>query len=107
MTALRFCMVTTFYPPQNFGGDGIAVQRLARALVARGHEVTVVCSADAFTTLGGVAGPAQVDGDDGVVVHRLATPAPRLASLITQQTGTPMLTAASLRRILAPGRFDV
>jgi hypothetical protein len=21
--ALRFCIVTTFYPPYNFGGDGI------------------------------------------------------------------------------------
>ena len=34
---LRFCLVTTFYPPFNFGGDGIDVERLARALTARGH----------------------------------------------------------------------
>ena len=25
---LRFAMVTTFYPPANFGGDGHAVRRL-------------------------------------------------------------------------------
>ena len=23
MSNLRFCMLTTFYPPYNFGGDGI------------------------------------------------------------------------------------
>ena len=47
MPALRFCMVTTFYPPHSFGGDAIAVQRLARALVRRGHEVSVVSDRDA------------------------------------------------------------
>ena len=41
---IRFCMLATFYPPWNFGGDGIHVQRLATALAARGHHVTVVTS---------------------------------------------------------------
>src|ERR1700682_4580848 len=44
---LRFCFITTFYPPYNFGGDGIAVQRLARALIRRGHCVTVIHDVDA------------------------------------------------------------
>ena len=30
---LRFCMVTTFYPPYHFGGDAVFVHRLAEALV--------------------------------------------------------------------------
>ena len=38
MKGLRFGMLTTFYPPFNFGGDGIDVQRTARALVAPRHE---------------------------------------------------------------------
>jgi glycosyltransferase involved in cell wall biosynthesis len=29
--ALRFCLVTTFYPPYHFGGDAVFVHRLARA----------------------------------------------------------------------------
>ena len=33
MRPLRFAYVTTFYPPHNFGGDGIGAQRWARALV--------------------------------------------------------------------------
>ena len=42
MAGLRFCSLTTFYPPFNFGGDGIDVQSPARALAARGHHVTVI-----------------------------------------------------------------
>jgi glycosyltransferase involved in cell wall biosynthesis len=37
-------MLSTFYPPWHFGGDAIHVQRLAHALVAQGHEVTVAHS---------------------------------------------------------------
>ena len=53
MTPLRFCLLTTFYPPFNFGGDGIDVQRTARALVRRGHHVTVVHDVDAYQWLAG------------------------------------------------------
>ena len=62
MSRQRFCFLTTFYPPYNFGGDGVAVQRLARALVRRGHHVTVVHDVDAFETLVGraLSGPPRV-----------------------------------------------
>ena len=50
--SLRFCMLSTFYPPYSYGGDGITLQRLARALVRAGHEVTVIHDADAYTSLG-------------------------------------------------------
>jgi glycosyltransferase involved in cell wall biosynthesis len=106
-TGLRVCMVTTFYPPCSFGGDGIAVQRLARALSRQGHDVTVLCNTDAFTTLGGVAQSRDDDQEDGVHVHRIATRSPMLSSLITQQTGRPMTSMRAIRRVLAPGRFDV
>ena len=49
---LRFCMFSTYYPPYSYGGDGITLQRLCRALVRAGHEVTVVHDADAYTSLG-------------------------------------------------------
>ena len=106
MTRLRFCMVTTFYPPYNFGGDGIAVQRLAHSLARHGHDVTVVCSTDAYRSLGGSAPDAE-DTDDGVRVHRLGTALPRLSSLITQQTGRPVTTLRAIDRIVGAGRFDV
>ena len=109
MTArpLRICMPTTFYPPHNFGGDGIAVQRLARALVRRGHEVTVIANADAFAALGGVSEPVSRDDDDGVRVHRVSTSTPRLSSLVTHQTGQPLATRAAIRALLAGDKFDV
>ena len=45
---LRFCMMTTFYPPYNFGGDGIFVQRLSNALARRGHRVDVIHCVDSY-----------------------------------------------------------
>ncbi len=29
---LRFCMITTFYPPYSFGGDAVYVHRLSNEL---------------------------------------------------------------------------
>lgn len=49
---MRFCL--TFYPPFNFGGEGIDVQRTARALVRRGHQVTVIHDVDTYQWLAGV-----------------------------------------------------
>ena len=63
-------MFSTFYPPYSYGGDGITLQRLCRALVRAGHEVTVVHDADAYTSLGHAA-PADVPRTDGVEVITL------------------------------------
>lgn len=104
---LRFCMVTTFYPPRSFGGDAVAVQSLARALVREGHHVTVICDDDAYRTLSGNHVPAPPENDDGVVVHRLVSRLGALAVGLTQQTGHPVVHAATLRRLLDDGLFDV
>ena len=100
-------MVTTFYPPRSFGGDAVAVQSLARALVRLGHHVTVVCDDDAYRTLSGNHGPVPPADDDGVVVHRLASRIAPLAVALTQQTGRPIVHGATLRRLLDRGAFDV
>ena len=63
MTPLRICFVTTFYPPFNFGGDGIQVQRLARGVARLGHDVTVVHDADAFAVLADGARPDPAPPD--------------------------------------------
>ena len=107
MTPLRFCMVTTFYPPRSFGGDAVAVQSLARALVRDGHHVTVVCDDDAYRTLSGRHDAAPAEVDDGVVVHRLASRLGAVAVGLTQQTGRPIVHGHALRRIFEQGRFDV
>ena len=51
MTKLRIAMLTTFFPPYSFGGDAIAVSRLATALAKSGHDVTVIHDIDAFYSL--------------------------------------------------------
>ena len=108
MSALRFCMLTTFYPPHSFGGDAIGIQRLSRALVRRGHDVTVVHDLDAFDALR--QGPPRVapsDDDEGVRVVRLRSGMGMLSPLLTQQLGRPVANRATIRAILAEGDFDV
>jgi len=102
---MRFCMVTTFYPPYHFGGDATFVQALARALVSEGHHVEVVHCEDAYRLRGREQPAAQVE-QDGVVVHRLRNPFGILSPLITQQTGKPGVKATQLRAVLDRD-FDV
>ena len=107
MSALRFAMVTTFYPPHNFGGDGIGVQRLSRALVERGHHVTVIHDVDAYNVLHRGPEPEVTEPGDGIEVHRLRSRAGALSALLTQQTGRPVMHGRTIRDLLKRGRFDV
>jgi hypothetical protein len=68
VSGLRFCFLTTFYPPYNFGGDGIGIQRLARGLARQGHHVTVVHDVDAYRLLHKGAEPAAVAEVPGISV---------------------------------------
>lgn len=106
MSIGRIAMLTTFYPPYNFGGDGIGVQRLARAFVRRGWDVTVVHEADAYLTLAGER-PKPVAEDDGVRVIPLETDFKLLSTLATHQLGRPTIHHGRLKSLLAPGAFDV
>jgi glycosyltransferase involved in cell wall biosynthesis len=98
-------MVTTFYPPYHFGGDATYVRALSRALVRRGHEVTVIHCEDAYALRG-----ADVDDaapvDDGVRVLRLKSSLGALSPLVTQQLGVPGLKSRQLRAWLDED-FDV
>jgi glycosyltransferase involved in cell wall biosynthesis len=105
---LAFCFLTTFYPPYNFGGDGIGVQRLARALVRRGHRVTVVHDVDAYSALAPrTPAPAEAPEPAGLEVIPLRSGLGSLSPLLTQQTGRPIANGSRIRRILEDGRFDV
>jgi len=66
---MRFCMVTTYYPPYHFGGDAIYVRALSRALVSLGHQVEVMHCVDAYRLKKGNSIPQDV-ADAGVIVHR-------------------------------------
>lgn len=107
MSGLRFGMVTTFYPPYNFGGDGIGVQRLAQALVRCGHEVTVLQPVDAYSVLHRGREPEIPPATDGVEVVRVRSASERLSVLLTQQTGRPVMAGRAIARILDERPFDV
>jgi glycosyltransferase involved in cell wall biosynthesis len=98
-------MVTTFYPPYHFGGDGTYVRALSRALTRRGHEVVVVHCEDAYKlkTKGHV--PKQDEAGD-IRVHRLKSRSGFISPLVTQQLGIPGLKSTKLRRIFDDD-FDV
>jgi glycosyltransferase involved in cell wall biosynthesis len=100
---VRLCLVTTFYPPYNFGGDGIHVQRLAEALARRGHDVTVVHSRGAYRALRGDAdaGGRESGRAAGVRVFSQAGIAGRLEPFFVHQSGVPVLSRGYLARTLA------
>jgi glycosyltransferase involved in cell wall biosynthesis len=102
---LRFCMVTTFYPPYHFGGDAVYVYRLAHALAEAGHRVDVVHSMDAYRLKPSVEPPGFPDHPN-VTRHPLESASPRLSMLLTHQLGRPALYARELRERLE-GDYDV
>lgn len=103
---LRIAMVTTFYPPYCFGGDGVYVRRLAHALARRGHEIEVIFDAEAYEFLSGKSGLESLPEPDGVTVHELRSGFGRLSCLATQQFGRPVFNGRAIQRILGD-RFDV
>ena len=104
--ALKIAMLTTFYPPYNFGGDGTGVHRLSMGLADRGHEVTVVHDRDAYIAIAGAV-PRLGRGRSA---HRGDRPqiAPRQAVDATcSPTGRPVAHARQLSDLLDGGGFDV
>jgi glycosyltransferase involved in cell wall biosynthesis len=102
---MRFCHVTTFYPPHNFGGDGILVQQICQGLARRGHEVDVVHCVDAYQLKGTPIKDAVLD-PPGIHRYSLRSGWGFLSPLITQQTGRPGLKQHTLEHILSTS-YDV
>jgi glycosyltransferase involved in cell wall biosynthesis len=99
-------MVTTFYPPYNFGGDGIFVHQLSNELANRGHHVEVVHCRDAYRFLNGAVPSTPYQDHPNVTVHGLQSRAGFLSPLVTQQTGRPAFKSSQLESILDKP-FDV
>ena len=109
-SALRVAVVTTFYPPGNFGGDGNYIRNWVHSLARRGCEVEVIYDADAWrvgkSALSPPPAPASVPQPAGVTVHQLVSRWPLASTLLTQQTGRPVVQQGAIEGILAKG-FDV
>jgi glycosyltransferase involved in cell wall biosynthesis len=100
-------MVTTFFGAHSFGGDAAYVDRLARALLRRGHEVHVFHCADAFNAVRGRHPLRPYTPPEGLHVHSLASRAGVLSPLATQVTGYPHFKAEALRAELDAVDTDV
>jgi glycosyltransferase involved in cell wall biosynthesis len=104
---LNFLHLTTFYPPWSFGGDAIAVRRLAGALAANGHHVEVAHCVDAYHLLHPAEPAAALPELSGVKRHALRSGYKSLSPLLTQQTGRPWLKSKTLKAILRSRAWDV
>ena len=107
MAGLRFGFLTTFYPPHNFGGDGIGIQRLARGLVRAGHQVTVGYNAEAFEALSSRPAPPAAAEPAGLEVVPIRSGLGMLSLLATQQTGQPAFFGAQITALLDSRQIDV
>lgn len=107
---LRVAVVTTFYPPGNFGGDGNYIRNWVHSLARRGCEVEVIYDVDAWrigkSALNPPPAPAPVSQPAGVTVHQLESRWPLASTLLTQQTGRPIVQHSAIEAILGKG-FDV
>lgn len=106
MKPLRFCHLTTFYPPYSFGGDAIFVQRLCHLLADRGHQVEVVHCRDSYETLKARGEGPDLGPHPGVKVHTLESGWGCLSPLLTHLSGRPWLKSERLKTILNQP-FDV
>ena len=103
---LKFCMVSTFYPPFNLGGDGMHIYRLSNELARRGHSVDVFHCEDSFMLLNGAAPTGDFPHHPNVNVTRLKSGKGLLSPLLTQQTGVPIFKR-QLKDALENNGYDV
>ncbi len=107
MPPLRFCMITTFYPPYAFGGDAMCVYGLSNMLARRGHEVDVIHCVDSYRALTKEPLLPEYPNEPGVTLHGLASGVGAFSPFATQQSGYPLFKGRKIRAILAAKRFDV
>ncbi len=87
---MKFCMVSTFYPPFSFGGDAMHVYRLSNELARRGHSVDVFFCEDAFLLMNGGPPTYECPNHERVRLRPLKSRVGMLSPLATQQTGLPL-----------------
>lgn len=100
-------MVTTFYPPYNFGGDGIFVERLSKALARRGHRIDVVHCVDAHRLSGKRVATTGISADKNINVYPLKSAAGPFSPLFTQQTARTSFKRKEIQALIQKNQYDV
>jgi len=108
MATLRFCFLTTFYPPTTSAGTG-SVSSDWRAPWCHAATRSPSCTTLTHSTSCGAAPCPRWPGggSDGLRVVRLRTRFPRLSALLTHQLGRPVIHARALRTLDTQEHFDV
>ncbi len=104
---LKFLMITTFFPPYNFGGDGIFIFRLSNMLAEEGHTVDVVHCVDAYHILEKTVPKNKPEHHPNVTVHSLRSKVGFLSPLVTQQTGQSGVKKKYIKDLIEKKQFDV
>jgi glycosyltransferase involved in cell wall biosynthesis len=99
-------MVSTFYPPYSFGGDGMHIYRLSNELARLGHSVDVFYCEDSFLLMNGGHPTAEFPNHPRVNLRPLKSGVGMLSPLITQQTGLPFFKG-ELKKALENENYDV
>lgn len=103
---LKFCFVTTFYPPHNAGGEGLAIYRLANLLAQKGHFIDIFYCLDSFRVLRKYPLKGDFPNHPNIRINVLKSRFAILSPLFTQQTGYPFFKQELLKR-LETGDYDV
>jgi glycosyltransferase involved in cell wall biosynthesis len=104
---LKFCMITTFYPPYNFGGDGVYIHRLTHELARRGHRVDVIHCEDSYRLFRKHAVNGEYTKHQNVRVFRLKSRAGFLSPLLTYLTSVPFFKRARIADLIEKNQYDV
>lgn len=100
-------MIGTFYPPYNFGGDGIYMYRLSNELAKRGHRVDVLHCIDAYEALDKQGPEGGFENHENVTVHSLKSHAGFFSPLLTQQTGLSCIKRKKIKALISENNYDV
>ncbi len=100
-------MITTFYPPYNFGGDGVFIYRLSNELARLGHNVDVIHCIDSYLFLQSEGPKGDFPNHKNVRVHGLKSKLGIISPFLTQQTGYPFFKKRKIEDILKKKKFDV
>jgi glycosyltransferase involved in cell wall biosynthesis len=104
---MKFCMITTFYPPYNFGGDGIYIYRLVNELAQRGHFVDVVHCEDAYRLMQKRGVNGEYPNHSNIRIFRLKGAVRFLSPLMTYLTSVPFFKRKKINSLVENNGYDV
>lgn len=105
---MKFCMVSSFFGSESFGGDSVYVERLSTALLRRGHQVELIYTPGAFASIRRGVAPRKYNPPDGLVLHPLNHGLSGILDAVwSHQTCRSGRLLTDIRKIFREGSFDV